>query len=95
MLLSNVKHSAIKTFYFKEVKSVIGVFHNYCGDKIEANSKDNSENALICSLLGHSTFFLWLFKVTHSAINTFNLKAVESRNGVSQNQCSDKVKTHS
>ena len=49
--------------------------HSHCSHNTKANSKYNSENDLLCSLLRHSTdFFLWLSKETHSAIKTFNSK---------------------
>ena len=71
---------------------IIAVIYN-----TKANSKDNSENALLCSLLRQSTdlFFSWLSKVTHSAIKTFNSKEVESGNGILQNHCSHNAKANS
>ena len=69
---------------------------NHWSDNVKANSKDNSEIGLLCSLPRHSTdFFSWPFKVTHSAIKTFNSTRVESGNGILQNHCSDNVKANS
>ena len=52
-----------------------GILQNHCIDNIKTISKDNSENALLCSLLRQSTyFFSWLSKQTHSAIKTCNSK---------------------
>ena len=92
--LSKVTHSAIKTFNSKEVEFENGVLQNHCSHNAKANSKDNSENALLCSLLRQSTdlFFSWL---THSAIKTFNSKEVESGNGILQNHCSHNAKANS
>ena len=74
-----------------------GPLQNHCSHNAKANSKDNSENALLCSLLRQSTdlFFSWLSKVTHSAIKTFNSKEVESGNGILQNHCSHNAKANS
>ena len=96
--LSKITHSAIKTFNSKEVESGNGILQNHCSHNAKANSKDNSENALLCSLLRHSTdfFFLsWHSKVKHSGIKTFNSKEVESGNGILQNHCSHNAKANS
>ena len=55
--LSKRKRSAIKTFNSKEVGDENGILQNHCSDNIEPSSKDNSENALLCSLLQASTDF--------------------------------------
>ena len=55
--ISKVTHSATKTFNSKKVESGMGVLQNHCSNNIKANLKDNSENALLCSLLWHSTYF--------------------------------------
>ena len=94
--LSKAAHSAIKTCNSKEVESEISVLQNHGRNDIETNSKDNSENALLCSLLRQSTdFFSWLSKLTHSAIKTCNSKEVESGNGILQNHCSHNAKANS
>ena len=94
--LSKLTHSAIKTCNLKEVESGNGILQNHCIDNFKANSKDNSENALLCSLLRQSTdFFSWLSKLTHSAIKTCNSKEVESGNGILQNHCIDNIKANS
>ena len=51
--LSEVTHSDIKAFNSKEVESGNGILQNHCIDDFKANSKDNSENALLCTLLRH------------------------------------------
>ena len=95
--LSKVTHSAIKTFNSKEVESGNGILQNHCSHNAKANSKDNSENALLCSLLRQSTdlFFSWLSKVRHSGSKTFNSKEVEYGNGILQDQCYDNVEANS
>ena len=93
---SKVTHSAIKTLNSKEVESGNCILQNHCSHNAKANSKDNSENALLCSLLRQSTdFFSWLSKLTHSAIKTCNSKEVESGNGILQDQCHDNVEANS
>ena len=42
---------AITTLNFKEVSYESGNLHNHCSDNLEPNSKDNSEYAVLCSLL--------------------------------------------
>ena len=65
----------ITTLNFKEVSYESGNFHNHCSDNLEPNSKDNSEYAVLCSLLRGSTdFFFWLSMGRRSAIRTLNLK---------------------
>ena len=48
---------AIRSLNFKEVGYERGNFHNHCSDNLELNSKDNSEYAVLCSLLRGSTDF--------------------------------------
>ena len=65
---------------------------NHCSDNFEPNSKDNSEFALLCSLLRGSTdFFSCHFKRKRSAIKTFTSKEVSCENGILHNHCSDNV----
>ena len=49
--LSMGRHWAIRTLNFKEVSYEIVNLHNHCSDKLEPNSKDTSEYAVLCSLL--------------------------------------------
>ena len=67
---------AITTLNFKEVSYESGNFHNHSSDNLEPNSKDNSEYAVLCSLLRGSTvfFFFWLSMGRRSSIRTLNLK---------------------
>ena len=51
---------AIRTLNFKEVSYENGNFHNHCSDNLEPNSKDNSEYAVLCSLLRGSPDFFFL-----------------------------------
>ena len=74
---------AIRTLNFKEVSYENGNFHNHCSDNLEPNSKDNSEYAVLCSLLrGSPDFFFWLSIVMRSAITTLKLKEVSTVNGM-------------
>ena len=75
---------AIRTLNFKEVSYENGNFHNHCSDNLEPNSKDNSEYAVLCSLLRGSPdfFFFWLSIVMRSAITTLKLKEVSTVNGM-------------
>ena len=62
-----------QNFEFKEVSYESGNLHNHCSDNLEPNSKDNSEYAVLCSLLRGSTDFFWLSMGRRSAIRTLNL----------------------
>ena len=75
---------AIITLNFKEVSYEIVNLHNHCSDNLEPNSKDNSEYAVLCSLLRGSPdfFFFWLSIVMRSAITTLKLKEVSIVNGM-------------
>ena len=74
---------AIITLNFKEVSYENSNFHNHCSDNLEPNSKDNSEYAVLCSLLrGSPDFFFWLSIVMRSAITTLKLKEVSTVNGM-------------
>ena len=65
---------AITTLNFKEVSYESGNLQNNCSDNLEPNSKDNSEYAVLCSVLRGSTdFFFWLSMGRRSAITTLNL----------------------
>ena len=69
------RHWEITTLNFKEVSYESGNLHNHSSDNLEPNSKDNSEYAVLCSLLRGSTdFFFWLSMGRRSAIRTLNLK---------------------
>ena len=52
------RHWAIRTLNFKEVSYESGTLHNP-SDNLEPNSKDNSEYAVLCSLLRGSTDFFF------------------------------------
>ena len=72
-----IQGNTITFLHFQFERSWIWKWYlqNHCSHNAKANSKYNSENDLLCSLLRHSTdFFLWHSKATHSAIKTFNLK---------------------
>ena len=72
--LSMGRRWAITTLNFKEVSYESGNLHNHSSDNLEPNSKDNSEYAVLCSLLRGSTdFFFWLSMGRRSAIRTLNL----------------------
>ena len=58
--LSMGRHWDFRTLNFKEVSYENGNFHNHCSDNLEPNSKDNSEYAVLCSLLRGSPDFFFL-----------------------------------
>ena len=72
--LSRGRRWEITTLNFKEVSYESGNLHNHCSDNFEPNSKDNSEYAVLCSLLRGSTVFFWLSMGRRSSIRTLNLK---------------------
>ena len=87
---------AITTLNFKEVSYESGNLHNHCSDNLELNSKDNSEYAVLCSLLRGSTdFFFWLSMGRRSAIRTFNCKEVSYESGNLHNHSSDNLEPYS
>ena len=51
---------AITTLNFKLVSYESGNLHNHCSDNFKPNLKDNSEYAVLCSLLRGSTGFFFL-----------------------------------
>ena len=55
--LSMGRRWAIITLNFKEVSYENGNVRYHCSDNLEPNSKDNSEYAVLCSLLQGSQFF--------------------------------------
>ena len=63
--------------------------HNHCSYNLEPNSKDDSEYAVLCSLLRGSTdFFFWLSLGRRWAIRTLNFKQVSYESGTLHNLCS-------
>jgi len=75
---------------FKEVSYENGNFHNHCSDNLQPNSKDNSEIAVLCSLLRGSTiFWLWLSMGRRWASRTLNFQEVTYETGTLHNSCSD------
>ena len=55
--LSMGRRWAVRTLNSKEVSYESGTLHNHFSDNLELNSKDNSEYAVLCSLLRGSTDF--------------------------------------
>ena len=92
--LSMGRRWAIRTLNSKEVSYESGTLHNHCSDKLELNSKDNSEYALLCSLLRRSTEF-WLSMGRRWAITTLNFKEVSYESGNLHNYCSDNFEPNS
>ena len=81
---------------FKEVSYESGTLHNHCSDNLELNSKDNSEYAVLCSLLRGSTdFFFWLSMGRRWAITTLNFKEVSYESGNLHNHSSDNLEPNS
>ena len=63
--------------------------HNHCSYNLEPNSKDDSEYAVLCSLLRGSTdFFFWLSLGRRWAIRTLSFKQVSYESGTLHNLCS-------
>ena len=86
------------TLNLKEVSYESGTLHNHCSDNLELNSKDNSEYAVLCSLLRGSTdFFFWLSMGRRWAITltTLNFKEVSYESGNLHNHCSDNLEPNS
>ena len=85
-----------KNLNFKQVSYESGTLHNYCSDNLELNSKDNSEYAVLCSLLRGSTdFFFWLSMGRRWAITTLNFKEVSYESGNLHNHSSDNLEPNS
>ena len=81
---------------FKQVSYESGTLHNHCSDNLELNSKDNSEYAVLCSLLRGSTdFFFWLSMGRRWAITTLNFKEVSYESGNLHNHSSDNLEPNS
>ena len=67
------KHTQLSKLVIRNKLILEEVFCRIIVVILEANSKENSEDALLRSLLQQSTdFFSWLSKQTHSAIKTCN-----------------------
>ena len=81
---------------FKQVSYESGTLHNNCSDNLELNSKDNSEYAVLCSLLRGSTdFFFWLSMGRRWEITTLNFKEVSYESGNLHNHCSYNLEPNS
>ena len=93
--LSIGRRSAIRTLNFIEVSSESGIVNNHSSDNLEPNSKDNSEYAVLCSLLRGSTFFFWLSVGRRWAIRTLLLKEVSYESGTLHSHCSDNLEPNS
>ena len=86
------RRCAIRTLNFKQVSYESGTLHNHCSGNLELNSKDNSEYAVLCSLLRGSTdFFFWLSMGRRWAITTLNFKEVSYESGNLHNHSSDNL----
>ena len=90
------RHWAVRTLNFKEVSYESGTLHNNCSDNFEPNSKDNSEYAVLCSLLRGSTdFFFCLSMGRRWAIRTLNFKEVGYGSDILYNHRSDNLEPNS
>ena len=59
--LSMGRRWALRTLNFNQVSYERSTLHKHCSDNLEPNSKDNSEYAVLCSLLrGLTVFFFFL-----------------------------------
>ena len=91
-MLSLGRRWAIRTLNFKEVSYESGTLHNHFSDNLKPYSKDNSEYAVLCSLLQGSTdFFFSLSMGRRWAIRTLNFKQVSYESGTLHNHCSDNL----
>ena len=70
---------AIRTLNFKEVSYETGNFHNRCSDNLEPNSKDNSEYAVLCSLLRGSPDFFSFLALHGNAFSYHNFEIERSQ----------------
>ena len=93
-LLSMGRHWAIRTLNFKEVSYEIVNLHNHCSDKLEPNSKEHSEYAVLCCEV-QQIFFFWLSMGRRWAIRTLNFKQVSYESGTLHNHCSDNLEPNS
>jgi hypothetical protein len=95
--LSLERRWAIRTLSFKQVSYESGTLHNLCSYNFEPNSKDNSEYAVLCSLLRGSTgfFFFWLSMGRSWATRSLNSKEVSYETGNFHNRCSDNLEPNS
>ena len=94
--LSKVIYSAIKTLNLKEVESGNGILQNHCSHNAKTNLKDNSENALLCSLL--KTFNTSFFKAFQGNTISYQLFQFERSwfwKWYLQNHCSHNAKANS
>ena len=89
---------ATTTLNFKEVSYESGNLHNHSSDNLEPSSKDNSEYAVLCSLLRGSTDFFsgspWPWEGVW-ATRTLDFKEVSYENGTLHNNCSDNLEPNS
>ena len=77
--LSMGRRWAIRTLNFKEVSYENGNFHNHCSDNLEPNSKDNSEYAVLCSLLRGSPDFFSFLALHGNAFSYHNFEIERSQ----------------
>ena len=86
----------ITTLNFKEVSYESGNLHNHSSDNLEPNSKDNSEYAVLCSLLrGSTVFFLLAFHGKAFVYQNFEFKEVSYGSVILYNHCGDNLEPNS
>ena len=93
--LSMGRRWAITTLNFKEVSYESGNLHNHCSDNLEPNSKDNSEYAVLCSLLRGSTVFFLAFHGKAFVYQNFEFKEVSYGSVILYNHCGDNLEPNS
>ena len=87
---------ALRTLNFNQVSYERSTLHNHYSDNLEPNSKDNSEYAVLCSLLRGSTDFFFLLSMGRRwAIRTLKFKQVSYESGTLHNHCSDNLEPNS
>ena len=85
---------AIRTLNFKQVGYGSGTLHHHCSDNLEPNSKDNSEYAVLCSLLRGSTDFFLVHGKAFGYQN-FEFKEVSYGSVILYNHCGDNLEPNS
>ena len=93
--LSMGRRWAITTLNFKEVSYESGNLHNHSSDNLEPNSKDNSEYAVLCSLLRGSTVFFLAFHGKAFVYQNFEFKEVSYGSVILYNHCGDNLEPNS
>ena len=71
------------------------LLHNLCSYNLEPNSKDNSEYAVLCSLLRGSTVFFLAFHGKAFVYQNFEFKEVSYGSVILYKHCGDNLEPNS